>query len=122
MEPSGLTLPFAYRAVTETVSESVTGFRSGWPTVALTRVGRASEALELARAAWTVMENSGSSQYLARIMMAWGQAAEASDDLATAQDRLLRAHAYFTDAGVPDLQPIQGALRRVNARLEAQQQ
>lgn len=86
---------------------------------ALTRSGRAPEALDLARAAWAVMENSGSSQYLARIMMAWGQAAEATDDLTTAQDRLLRAHAFFTDAGVPNLRPVQEALSRVGARLDA---
>ncbi|MFJ6797657.1 ATP-binding protein [Streptomyces sp. NPDC091268] len=85
---------------------------------ALTRAGRASEALELARAAWTVMEHSGSSQYRARIMMAWGQAAEGTGDLATAREHLVRARDFFTDAGVPNLRPVQEALSRVEARLE----
>ncbi|MEV7656450.1 tetratricopeptide repeat protein [Streptomyces anulatus] len=85
---------------------------------ALTRAGRASEALELARAAWTVMEDSGSSQYRARIMMAWGQAAEGLDDLTTARECLLRARDFFTEAGVPNLQPVREALGRVEARLD----
>ncbi|WP_329260781.1 tetratricopeptide repeat protein [Actinoallomurus sp. NBC_01490] len=87
---------------------------------ALTRADRASEALALARAAWDVMEGSGSHQYKARVMMAWGEAAEGIGDLTTARDRLLRAHTFFTEAGVPDLRPVQHALSRVEACLETQ--
>ncbi|MFE2159908.1 ATP-binding protein [Streptomyces lydicus] len=84
---------------------------------ALTRVGQPSEALELARSAWEVVVDSGSDQYKARAMMAWGQAAEGLEDLPTAQGCLLQARAFFTEAGVPDLQPVQRALSRVVARL-----
>ncbi|MGW6707827.1 tetratricopeptide repeat protein [Streptomyces sp. NPDC054956] len=89
---------------------------------ALTRAGRASEALELARAAWTVMEDSGSNQYRARIMMAWGQAAEGLGDLTTARERLLRARTFFTEAGVPNLRPVQQALARVQPRPDEAEQ
>ncbi|MET9700851.1 NB-ARC domain-containing protein [Streptomyces sp. NPDC006529] len=84
---------------------------------ALTRAGRADEALELARAAWAVMEDSGSRQYRAVVMMAWGQAAEGTGDLATARQRLLSALDHFTEAGVPDLRPVRTALDRVEAAL-----
>ncbi|MEU1665321.1 tetratricopeptide repeat protein [Streptomyces sparsogenes] len=87
---------------------------------ALTRADRAFEALGLAQAAWAVVEDSGSNQYRARVMMVWGQAAERLDDLTTAQDCLLRARAFFTEAGVPDLKPVQDALTRVETRLEAE--
>lgn len=88
---------------------------------ALTRADRASEAVQLAREAWAVMEDSGSSQYRARIMMAWGRAAEGLGDLTTARECLLRALDYFTEAGVPDLRPAQEALSRVDARLDEAQ-
>ncbi|MGK3103048.1 tetratricopeptide repeat protein [Streptomyces sp. WAC05858] len=88
---------------------------------ALTRANRASEALGLAQAAWTVVENSGSNQYQARVMMVWGQAAEGLNDLPTARDRLLKARAFFIEAGVPNLKPVQDALSRVETRLETRQ-
>ncbi|MFF6907271.1 ATP-binding protein [Streptomyces sp. NPDC012389] len=84
---------------------------------ALTRAARPAEALALTREAWVVMADSGSSQYRARIMMAWGQAAEGLGDLPAARTSLLRARDFFTEAGVPDLRPVQEALNRVEAAL-----
>jgi tetratricopeptide (TPR) repeat protein len=84
---------------------------------ALTRGNRPALALRLAQEAWDVMRDAGSDQYRARIMMAWGQAAEALGDLEAARERLAQALAFFTAAGVPDLQPAQRALGRVRARL-----
>ncbi|MFJ8884515.1 ATP-binding protein [Streptomyces sp. NPDC102402] len=80
---------------------------------ALTRAGRALEAQELARAAWAVMEDSGSNQYAARIMMAWGHAVHALGDKAAARTYLLKARDFFIAAAVPDLRPVEEALSRI---------
>ncbi|GAB2869512.1 tetratricopeptide repeat protein [Streptomyces mayteni] len=87
---------------------------------ALTRGGRPSDALRLAHEAWEVMRHSGSDQYRARTLMVWGEAAEGAGDLRSARERLGRALAFFTDAGVPDLRPARQALSRVEARLAAE--
>jgi tetratricopeptide (TPR) repeat protein len=88
-----------------------------WLADALTRAGRAAEALDLAAEAWATLRESGSNQYRAHVLMIWGEAAERLDDLTTARDRLTQARNLFRDLGLPHVARAQGLLDRVEARL-----
>ncbi|WP_206321957.1 tetratricopeptide repeat protein [Streptomyces sp. HNM0575] len=88
-----------------------------WLADAYRRAGRAGEAVTIARAAWPLIDDSGSSQYRAQVLMVWGEAAEALGELATAHGLIGRSRGFYRQAGAPDL----GRVDRALARIEAQQ-
>jgi tetratricopeptide (TPR) repeat protein len=82
----------------------------------LTDAGRPAEAIELLGPAWSVLRDSGSSQYQGDVQAAWGEAAERLGDLDTALERLRRARDFYLDAEVPHVVRVQRALIRVEGR------
>ncbi|OEU90780.1 hypothetical protein DB35_03530 [Streptomyces abyssalis] len=89
-----------------------------WLADALTHSGRASDAAAVARDAWSLLAESGSSQYQAQSLMVWGEAAEALKEPATAHNLLTRSRACYLDAGAPNLERVNRALDRVQAQLD----
>lgn len=88
-----------------------------WLADAYTRAGHASEAITLAQEAWSIVAESGSSQYRAQVLMVWGEAAEALTELSVASNLLRRSRAFYREAGAPDLGRVDRALGRIKAQL-----
>ncbi|WP_181785140.1 NB-ARC domain-containing protein [Streptomyces phytophilus] len=88
-----------------------------WLADALTRSGRADKAAAVARDAWSLLAESGSSQYQAQALMVWGEAAEALKEPATAHNLLIRSRASYLDVGASNLERVNRAIERVQAQL-----
>ncbi|MGY0055371.1 ATP-binding protein [Streptomyces sp. LZ34] len=105
------------RDLAESLSDhTVRAMTMVWLADALTRADRPSEAVAIAREAWSILAASGSSQYRAQVLMVWGEAAEALEDLVTARDLLRKSRDFYLEAGAPDLERVNRALDRVAAQ------
>lgn len=106
------------RDLAESLSDdTVKAMTMVWLADAHTRSGRAGEAVHIARAAWSILAASGSSQYRAQVLMVWGEAAEALTELTAAHDLIRRSRDLYREAGALDLRRVDHALGRIEAQL-----